>query len=107
MPFSTFRVCTVAPKCLMSLHVTEGPSGWWLLNPSFNICNSYKTWAIFLLSARAAGELCAEFDVAVLPIWVRAEALQMHLKQLRSPRCRPWEGRCSQGLSTSSHQPKV
>lgn len=29
------------------------------------------------MSTRAARELCAEFDIDVLPIWARAEAPQM------------------------------
>ena len=52
-----------------------------------------------------------DFDVLidVLPIWVRAEILQMSLKQLRSPRYRAWEGQVlMQGLmSPSRHQPRV
>lgn len=52
-----------------------------------------------------------DFDVLidVLPIRVRAEILQMSLKQLRSPRYRAWEGQVlMQGLmSPSRHQPRV
>lgn len=61
------------------------------------------------MHTQSFGRKFSDVLIDVLPIRVRAEALQMSLKQLRSPRYRASEGQVlRQGLmSPSRHQPRV